>query len=137
MQRDKFHLQLSSLVPTREKKLYFRSLFLICTETYGKDYNTPVALDSFFVRSMVMIHLRYFVPFQMLNALNVFLELKQCMKLLSVSGLEMCVSLQCACLFMGNLYSIFTEILPSKNLWYCLILFFSSVPHSHEDFELF
>lgn len=39
-----FPLQLSSLVPVREKKLYFRSLFLICTETYGKDCNIPVAL---------------------------------------------------------------------------------------------
>lgn len=46
-----FHLQLTSLVPAGEKKLYLRSLLLICTETYGKDCNIPVGLNSSFVEA--------------------------------------------------------------------------------------
>jgi len=46
-----FHLPLSSLLHAGEKKLYCRSLFLICTETYGKDCNIPVALSSSFVEA--------------------------------------------------------------------------------------
>lgn len=56
-----FYLQLSSLVPAGEKKWYLRSSFLICTETYGKDCNIVVALELL-CRSMIISHLRYFVP---------------------------------------------------------------------------
>lgn len=45
-----FHLQLTSLVPAGEKKLYL-SLLLICTETYGKDCNIPVGLNGSFVEA--------------------------------------------------------------------------------------